>query len=131
MKMVKNIAIVAFAASFMFASVSFHMANNYTDMDAETNVASSWGATFDLNDQTGVGYDSALGMLMYFDAPLGVTLRLGWSETNATSSVGMGFTWWSGGDGLKTSIGTAYDMVAANDGSTNDSNLSVVVGFGF
>ena len=89
------------------------------------------GATFDLNDQTGVGYDSALGMLMYFEAPLGVTLRLGWSETNSTSSVGMGFTWWSGGDGLKTSIGTAYDMVAANDGSTNDSNLSVVVGFGF
>ena len=131
MKMVKNIAIVAFAASFMFASVSFHMANNYTDMDAETNVASSWGATFDLNDQTGVGYDSALGMLMYFDAPLGVTLRLGWSETNATSSVGMGFTWWSGGDGLKTSIGTAYDMVAANDGTGSANNLSLVVGFGF
>ena len=131
MKMVKNIAIVACAASFMFASVSFHMANNYTDMDAATDVASSWGATFDLNDQTGVGYDSALGMLMYFEAPLGVTLRLGWSETNATSSVGMGFTWWSGGDGLKTSIGTAYDMVAANDGSSNDANLSVVVGFGF
>ena len=131
MKMVKNIAIVACAASFMFASVGFHMANNYTDMDAATTVASSWGATFDLNDQTSVGYDSALGMLMYFDAPLGVTLRLGWSETNSTTSVGMGFTWWSGGDGLKTSIGTAYDMVAANDGSTNDSNLSVVVGFGF
>ena len=131
MKMVKNIAIVACAASFMFASVSFHMANNYTDMDAATDVASSWCATFDLNDQTGVGYDSALGMLMYFEAPLGVTLRLGWSETNATSSVGMGFTWWSGGDGLKTSIGTAYDMVAANDGSSNDANLSVVVGFGF
>jgi len=131
MKMVKNIAIVACAASFMFASVSFHMANNYTDMDGTTDVASSWGATFTLNDQTGVGYDSSLGMLMYFEAPLGVTLRLGWSETNSTSSVGMGFTWWSGGDGLKTSIGTAYDMVAANDGSTNDSNLSVVVGFGF
>ena len=59
MKMVKNIAIVACAASFMFASVSFHMANNYTDMDGTTDVASSWGATFDLNDQTGVGYDSA------------------------------------------------------------------------
>ena len=131
MKLVKNIAIVACAASFMFASVIFHMANNYTAMDGTTDVASSWGATFTLNDQTGVGYDSSLGMLMYFEAPLGVTLRLGWSETNSTSSVGMGFTWWSGGDGLKTSIGTAYDMVAANDGSTNDANLSVVVGFGF
>ena len=31
--MVKNIAIVAFAASFMFAGVGFHYANNYTAMD--------------------------------------------------------------------------------------------------
>ena len=131
MKMVKNIAIVAFATSFMFAGIGFHMANNYADLDGAQTVGTSYGATFDLNDQTGVGYDSALGMLMYFEAPLGVTLRLGWSETNSTSSVGMGFTWWLGGDGLKTSIGTAYDMVAANDGSTNDANLSVVVGFGF
>ena len=36
MKMVKNIAIVACAASFMFASVSFHMGNNYSSLDAAT-----------------------------------------------------------------------------------------------
>ena len=34
MKMVKNIAIVACAASFMFANVSFHMGNNYSGLDA-------------------------------------------------------------------------------------------------
>ena len=33
MKMVKNIAIVACAASFMFANVSFHMGNNYSTLD--------------------------------------------------------------------------------------------------
>jgi len=93
---------------------------------------------------------------MYFDAPAGVTLRLGWTaaveDSNGTSddgraaetSVGLGFTWWTGGTGLKTSISTNYDYVMApsatgavdndafdNSQLNNGSNLSVVVGFGF
>jgi hypothetical protein len=154
MKMVKNIAIVAFAASFMFAGVGFHYANNYTAMDEGTNVETSWGVTYDLNDNTSVGWDSSLGMMMYFDAPAGVTLRLGWTaatvpagandDTVAETSVGLGFTWWTGGTGLKTSISTNYDYVMApgadeaaedaalsDDQLVNGSNLSVVVGFGF
>ena len=159
MKMVKNIAIVAFAASFMFAGVGFHYANNYTAMDEGTNVATSWGVTYDLNDNTSVGWDSALGMMMYFDAPAGVTLRLGWTAAVAgtdvdgngaiddgdgfvsETSVGLGYTWWTGGTGLKTGISTNYDYVMApGAGATadlnadqleNGSNLSVVVSFGF
>ena len=149
MKMVKNIAIVAFAASFMFAGVGFHYANNYTAMDEGTNVESSYGVTYDLNDQTSVGWDSALGMMMYFDAPAGVTLRLGWTaaaglgdgstanDLAAETSLGLGFTWWTGGTGLKTSISTNYDYVMAPSATvpavqaTDGSNLSVVVGFGF
>jgi len=171
MKMVKNIAIVAFAASFMFAGVGFHYANNYTAMDDGTNVATSWGVTYDLNDNTSVGWDSTLGMMMYFDAPAGVTLRLGWTAsvagfdaeddgdagtvtdndadaTNddngfvAETSVGLGYTWWTGGTGLKTSISTNYDYVMAPGAGAegenldatqleNGSNLSVVVSFGF
>jgi hypothetical protein len=180
MKMVKNIAIVAFAASFMFAGVGFHYANNYTAMDSGTNVETSYGVTYDLNDNTSVGWDSSLGMMMYFDAPAGVTLRLGWTanvagtvtaascsddisadeaacglagedwtpeadDNNgfaAETSVGLGYTWWTGGTGLKTSISTNYDYVMApgagkageNLDATqleNGSNLSVVVSFGF
>ena len=152
MKMVKNIAIVAFAASFMFAGVGFHYANNYTAMDSGTNVATSYGVTYDLNDNTSVGWDSTLGMMMYFDAPAGVTLRLGWTAAVdgtdddgfvAETSVGLGFTWWTGGTGLKTSISTNYDYVMAPgaggiagdtlsaDQLENGSNLSIVVGFGF
>jgi len=157
MKMVKNIAIVAFATSFMFAGVGFHYANNYTAMDAGTNVETSFGVTYDLNDNTSVGWDSSLGMMMYFDAPAGVTLRLGWTAQvdpavadanaddgfRAETSVGLGFTWWTGGTGIKTSISTNYDYVMApgadgtllddwDDGQLeNSSNLSVVVGFGF
>jgi len=130
MKMVKNIAIVAFATSFMFAGIGFHMANNYADMDANVAVTTSYGATFDLNGSTGVGYDSERGMLMYFSVPAGVTLRLGWGAT--TTSVGLGFTWWSGGDGLNTSISTSYDQVSTNDGTADPTGkLAVTVGFGF
>ena len=139
MKTIKNIAVVAFAASFMFAGVGFHMANNYTDMDDAVSIATSYGVTYDLNGQTSVGWDSTLGMLMYFAAPGGTSLRLGWvadsdtdDDTDATAaktSMGLGFTWWNGGDGLKTSISTNYDYIM--QGETNSTNLSVTVGFGF
>ena len=127
MKMVKNIAIVACAASFMFANVSFHMGNNYSTLDADdVTVATSYGASWSLNGTTSVGFDSALGMLMTFCVG-NATLRMGWSADD--TSVGLGFTWWNGGDGLNTSISTNYDMVGTGD--TSDGNLSMVVGFGF
>merc|ERR1712096_466608 len=101
-------------------------------MDSGTNVGSSWGATFDLNESTGIGYDSILGMLIYFDAPAGVTLRMGWDGGDDQTSVGLGFTWWTGGSGLNTSISTAYDMVSdINGAAPSAGELSVTVGFGF
>jgi len=129
MKMVKNIAIVACAASFMFANVSFHMANNYSALDgASPDVDTSYGASWALNGTTSVGYDSVLGMMMSFS--VGATsLRMGWNATDDDTSVGLGFTWWNGGDGFNTSISTNYDMRGVGNGS--DGNLSMVVGFGF
>ena len=41
--MVKNIAIVACAASFMFASVSFNMSNVYSDLDSGAATTTSYG----------------------------------------------------------------------------------------
>ena len=127
MKMVKNIAIVACAASFMFANVSFHMGNNYSTLDeAAVTVTSSYGASWALNGTTSVGFDSHLGMLMTFGVG-NATYRMGWDD--GTTSVGLGFTWWNGGDGLNTSISTNYDLVGT--GANADGNLSMVVGFGF
>ena len=139
MNFVKNIAIVACAASFMFAGVGFHMGNNYGSLDGATTVEQSFGATWDLNSSTGLGYDSVMGMMMYFSVPAGVTLRLGWDgdandDGNANddaTSVGFGFTWWSGGEGFRTSIGTSYDYIRTNTTDTDGSNLAVTVGFGF
>ena len=127
MKMVKNIAIVACAASFMFANVSFHMGNNYSGLDAAApTVATSYGASWALNGTTSVGFDSTLGMLMTFSVG-NASYRMGWNA--GTTSVGLGFTWWNGGDGLNTSISTNYDLVGT--GANADGNLSMVVGFGF
>ena len=131
MKMVKNIAIVTCAASFMFANVSFHMSNNYSNLDgAAPDVATSYGASYALNGTTTVGYDSTLGMLMSFGVG-NTSLRMGWSTANntTTTSIGLGFTWWNGGDGFNTSISTNYDL--RGTGSNADGNLSMVVGFGF
>ena len=174
MKMVKNIAIVALATTFMFAGVSFHTANNYMDMDGTTSVTPSWGVNYALNDNTSIGWDSALGMMMSFDAPAGVSLRLGWTAGNddactdaldgigdpidpatsndcanaatpgnwtdgnpAGTSIGLGYTWWTGGSAFKTSISTNFDYIMRPDAGLevdweeNLSNLSVSVGFGF
>ena len=131
MKLVKNIAIVTCAASFMFANVSFHMSNNYSNLDgAAPDVATSYGASYALNGTTTVGYDSTLGMLMSFGVG-NTSLRMGWSTANntTTTSIGLGFTWWNGGDGFNTSISTNYDL--RGTGTDADGNLSMVVGFGF
>jgi len=129
MKMVKNIAIVAFAASFMFGGLSFHLSNVYTSLDGTTAIDQGWGATFDLNENTGLGWDDNLGMLMYFDVPAGVSLRLTTKGANQTG-LGLGYTWWTGGAGLKTSISTAYDQVMTSGGDTSEA-LTMTVGFGF
>ena len=142
--MVKNIAIVACAASFMFANVSFHMGNNYSGLDAAApTVATSYGVSYALNGTTSVGFDSTLGMLMSF-AVGNASLRMGWTgevdangdgdlddagDSAASTSIGLGFTWWNGGEGFNTSISTNYDLVGT--GAASDGNLSMVVGFGF
>ena len=159
MKLLRNIAIIAFATSFMFAGVGFHYSNNYQNMDSQTTVATSWGVSYDLNASTSVGWDQELGLMMSFAVPnTGASLRLGWTDevaesdvaaddgTAAETSIGIGYTWWTGGDGIKTSISTNYDYIMApgaadgtedaldglTDGqSANRNNLSVVVGFGF
>jgi len=150
MKIVKNITAVALIATYAFAGIGFHMATNYNNMDAsEVTVGTSYGVTYGLSGTTGVGYDSELGMLMYFATPIGATLRMGWSpptgdgdgssadDLATSTSLGMGYTWWKGGDGLKTSLTTNFDYVMSPSSTneavqqTNSTNLSVVVGFGF
>ena len=150
MKMVKNITVLALITTCAFAGIGFHMATNYSDMDADAmSVDTSYGVTYGLSGTTGVGYDSKLGMVMYFATPIAATLRMGWTpptgdgdgsstdDLATSTSIGMGYTWWKGGDALKTSLTTNFDYVMAPSSTdeavqkTNSTNLSIVVGFGF
>jgi hypothetical protein len=125
MKMVKNLAVAACALSFMFANVTFYTGNYYDNLDTSPVAAeTAFGASWALNETTSLGYDGVLGMLMSFNVGA-TTLRMGWG---AETSLGLGFTWWSGGDGLNTSISTNYDMVGTTD---PNGTVSMVVGFGF
>ena len=67
-------------------------------------------------------------MLMTFGVG-NTTLRMGWNAAQTNTSIGLGFTWWNGGDGFNTSISTNYDL--RGTGADSDGNLSMVVGFGF
>ena len=138
MKFIKNIAIVACSASFMFAgSIGFHMANNYGNLDAGASVSTSWGVSYGLNETTSVGWDANLGMLMMFDVPFGVSLRLGWVATVADACTGEaggpdtasdnegdcldagengGIGEWGGGNADKTSVGLGYTWWSGGDG---------------
>jgi len=157
MKMVRNIAMVAVAASFMFGTVGFHMANNYTGLSDGMDVGTSWGVTYELNSSTSVGWDSALGMMMYFGINDNTHLRMGWTAAVAATgvgtddglvaetSIGLGRTWdaWGGSGGITTTLSTNLDYIMAPGADTdasdanlgaqddNSLNLSVVIGFGF
>ena len=119
------------------------MGNNYSGLDAATpTVTESYGVSYALNGTTSVGFDSTLGMLMTFGVG-NASLRMGWTaaiaddpdtdDVNeavaASTSIGLGFTWWTGGDGFNTSISTNYDLIGT--GADSDGNLSMVVGFDF
>tara|TARA_Y100000588_G_scaffold206892_1_gene220672 strand:+ start:98 stop:622 length:525 start_codon:yes stop_codon:yes gene_type:complete len=135
MKFVKNIAIVVCASSFMFAGIGFHMANNYGTLEDGATVTSSWGVTYDLNDNTSVGWDANLGMLMMFDVPMGVNLRLGWTASVADACSGGASDGteneaacqalidggdadvvWGGGNAASTSIGLGYTWWSGGEG---------------
>ena len=80
-------------------------------------------------------------MIFSFEVPAGVSLRLGTDATAlvaandaavAGTSIGLGYTWWTGGAGLKTSLSTNYDMVMDSAGAEDSvGKLSLNVSFGF
>ena len=122
MKTVKTTIITMLICSTSFAGVGFYMG---TGFNGDGDVTSPAGFSISLNDQTTVGYDSALGLLAGFSMPLDVTMRMGWGDD--TGTVGVSYNWWAGGSGLKTTLGTSLDYNLNNNGL----DFRVNVGFGF
>jgi len=126
----RKILLIALVGSFVFAGVSFNKGVTYGDLDKDTGVtvAGTMGVSFDLNDTMSLGWDTARGMTVDADGPQGVIIRLAY-KGNA-SSIGAGYNWWSGGDAIKTTIGTSIDYTTSGAG-TDATNISLNLGWGF
>ena len=124
----KKLILVVLLGSFVFSGVNFNKGVSYGDLDGDVTVTGTMGVNFDLNDKMSLGWDTGRGMTVDAAGPAGVAIRLGY--LGATSSVGAGYNWWSGGDAIKTTIGTSIDYsmsTAGDDAATICLNL----GWGF
>ena len=124
----KNILILLLFGNFIFVGVSFNKGIAYSNLDATIAVASTMGVDFDLNDKMSLGYDTGIGMLVKADGPLGLSIRIGINGTD-DSTLGVGYNWWSGGETIKTSIGTVLDYTS--DGTNDETTVRINIGWGF
>ena len=126
----KKVLLIGIVGTFVFAGVSFNKGVSYGDLDKDTGVTVSgtMGVNFDLNDSMSLGWDTGRGMTVDADGPKGVIIRLGYMGN--TSSIGVGYDWWSGGDAIKTTIGTSIDYSTSGAGS-DATSISLNLGWGF
>ena len=124
----KTIMITLLLSSFVFSGVSFNKGIAYSNLDDNIEVAQTMGVDFDLNDKMSLGYDSGIGMLVKADGPLGLSIRIGINGTD-DSTLGVGYNWWSGGETIKTSIGTVLDYTS--DGTDDETTVRINIGWGF
>ena len=124
----KTIIITLLLSSFVFSGVSFNKGIAYSNLDATIAVAQTMGVDFDLNESMSLGYDTGIGMLVKADGPLGLSIRIGINGTD-DSTLGVGYNWWSGGETIKTSIGTVLDYTS--DGTNDETTVRINIGWGF
>ena len=130
MKKTTLVVIVVTLSTFVCANVSFNKSMVYGGLDKTVTVADAMGVDFDLNDGMSLGYDTALGLMVKADGPVGILIRLGWHDTVGTSTLGVGYNWWTGGEAIKTSIGTSLDYSSAG-ASTDETTVRLNLGWGF
>ena len=129
MKKTTFLVIVVTLSTLVCAGVGFNKSMVYGDLDGTITVGDALGVDFDLNDSMSLGYDTALGLMVKADGPVGLSIRLGWHDT-AGSTLGVGYNWWTGGETIKTSIGTVLDYSSSGAGS-DDTTLRLNLGWGF
>ena len=124
----KKLIMIVLLGSFVFSGVNFNKGVSYGDLDGDVTVTGTMGINFDLNPKMSLGWDTGRGMTVDAAGPAGVGIRLGYMGN--TSSIGVGYDWWSGGDAIKTTIGTSIDYSTAGGGS-DATSISLNLGWGF
>ena len=128
----KKLLLFLFLGSFVFSGVSFNKSIVYGGLDGTVTVEDAYGVDFDI-DKISLGYDTSIGLLVkkaVKAGPLESSIRIGWNETSGTSTLGVGYNWWSGGDIINTSIGVILDYTTAG-ASNEDILLRLNIGWGF
>ena len=125
----KKLIMIVLLGSFVFSGVNFNKGVSYGDLDKDSGVTVSgtMGVNFDLNDSMSLGWDTVRGMTVDAAGPAGVGIRIGYGDA---SSIGVGYNWWSGGDAIKTTIGTSLDYSTSGAG-TDATSISLNLGWGF
>ena len=124
----KKLIMIALLGSFVFSGVNFNKGVTYGGLDGTVTVNGTMGINFDLNDSMSLGWDTGRGMTVDAAGPAGVGIRLGYSGNK--SSIGAGYNWWSGGDAIKTTIGTSIDYSTSGAG-TDATSICLNLGWGF
>ena len=124
----KKILLIGIVGTFVFAGVNFNKGVAFGDLDGAVSVTGSMGLNFDLNDSMSLGWDTVRGMTVDAAGPAGGGIRLGYKGT--ASSIGVGYNWWSGGDAIKTTIGTSLDY-STSGGGDDATSVSLNLGCGF
>ena len=129
----KKITMIMLISSFAFSTISFNKSMNYGNLDGDAvTVLNGFGLDFDINENMSFGFDNQYGMMIKANnLPAGLTLRLGIKESNNVTGTltGLSYEWWSGGETIKTSIGTSLDYLKSTDG--DDTSMSINIGWGF
>ncbi len=125
----KKLIVISLLGSFIFSGISFNKSTVFGGLDDVVSVSNAMGVDFDMNDQMSIGYDTGIGMLVKASIPTGLTLRVGYNANN-TSTIGVSYNWWTGGEVIKTSIGTVVDYSTAGT-NTDDATVRVNLGWGF
>ena len=123
----KKLIMIVLLGSFVFSGVNFNKGVTYGDLDGAVTVTGTMGINFDLNDSKSLGWDTGRGMTVDAAGPAGVGIRIGYGTA---SSIGVGYNWWSGGDAIKTTIGTSLDYKTSGGGD-DATSISLNVGWGF
>ena len=125
----KKLIGIVFLGSFIFSGISFNQSTVFGDLDDDTTVDHAMGVDIDMKHIINITYDTASGMLVKADGPLGLNLRFGYHESG-TSTFGVGMNWWSGGEGIETSISTVIDYSTSGSG-TDETTVRINLNWGF
>jgi len=127
----KKIILMIFLGSIAYSQISFNKSICFSQFEDDVVVTQAMGVDFSMNDAMSVGYDTNIGMLVKASIKDGIKYRIGYGSQNGQgATLGFEYNWSSVGEGIKTSIGTAFDYTTAGS-NLEQTTVRINLGWGF